>query len=93
MTPSEQQDMEQSVVTEPTSHPLIRGTGGFRKARWGRGGAGKSGGVRLIYFFIPRPDIVFLAELYPKNERENLTHAERNQLKKIASEIKEEFGG
>jgi hypothetical protein len=25
--------------------------------------AGKSGGVRLIYYFLVRPDVVFLAEL------------------------------
>jgi hypothetical protein len=33
------------------------------------------------------------ASHYAKNEKENLTHAERNQLQKIASEIKQEFGG
>jgi hypothetical protein len=29
----------------------------------------------------------------PFDDRENLTHAERNQLQKIASEIQREFGG
>ena len=46
-----------------------------------------------IYYFMLRPDVVFLADLYAKNEKENLTHAERNQLQKIASEIQREFGG
>ena len=59
----------------------------------GRPGARKSGGVRVIYYFMVRPDVVFLAELYAKNEKENLTHAERNQLRKIASEIQRGFGG
>ena len=58
-----------------------------------RPGGGKSGGVRVIYYFMLRPDVVFLADLYAKNEKENLTHAERNQLQKIASEIQREFGG
>ena len=49
--------------------------------------------MRLIYYFLLRPDVVFLADLYAKNEKENLTHAERNQLQKIASEIQREFGG
>ena len=56
-------------------------------------GAGKSGGVRVIYYFMLRPDGVFLADMYAKNEKENLTHAERNQLQKIAAEIQREFGG
>ena len=47
----------------------------------------------MIYYFMVRPDLVFLADLYAKNEKENLTHAERNQLKTIAAEIKREFGG
>lgn len=73
-------------------HPLMAGTGGFRKARWKRTGTGKSGGVRVIYFFMLRPDLVFFADLYAKNEKENLSHAERNQLKKIAAELRKEFG-
>jgi hypothetical protein len=56
-------------------------------------GGGKSGGVRVIYYFMLRPDVIFLADMYAKNEKENLTHAERNQLQKIASEIQREFGG
>ena len=85
-----QQELEESIAAEPERHPLIPGTGGFRKARWRRPGGGKSGGVRVI---MVRPDVVFLADLYAKNEKENLTHAERNQLQKIASEIQREFGG
>ena len=93
LRPSVQQELEESIAAEPERHPLIAGTGGFRKARWGRFGVGKSGGVRVIYYFMARPDLVFLAYIYAKNEKENLTHAERNQLKKIASEIEREFGG
>ena len=74
----------QAIAGEPERHPLIPGTDGFRKARWRRPGGGKSGGVRVIYYFMLRPDVVFLADL---------THAERNQLQKIASEIQREFGG
>lgn len=85
--------MEECIAVEPERNPLIPCTGGFRKARWRRLGGGKSGGVRVIYYFMVRPDLIFLADLYAKNEKENLTHAERNQLQKIASEIQREFGG
>ena len=93
LPPSVQQELEESIAAEPERHPLVPGTGGFRKARWRRPGGGKSGGVRVIYYFMVRPDLVFLADLYAKNEKENLTHAESNQLKKLASEIQREFGG
>jgi len=49
--------------------------------------------VRVIYYFMVRPDLIFLADIYAKNKKENLTHAEKNQLQKIASEIQREFGG
>ncbi len=93
LRPPVQHELEESIAAEPVRYPLIPGTGGFRKARWRRTGGGKSGGVRVIYYFMVRPDLVFLADLYAKNEKENLTHAERNQLRKIASEIQREFGG
>jgi hypothetical protein len=69
LRPSVQQELEESIAAEPERHPLIAGTGGFRKARWRRSGAGKSGGVRVIYYFMVRPDLVFLADAYAKNER------------------------
>jgi hypothetical protein len=47
----------------------------------------------VIYYFMVPPDLVFLSELYAKTEKENLTHAEKNRLRKIASEIQREFGG
>ena len=86
------QEMEEEIAAEPDRHPVMPGTGGFRKARWGRSGVGKRGGVRAIYYFLVRPDLIFLADVYPKNEKENLSHAERNELKKIAAEIHREFG-
>ena len=34
------------LLQHPESGALIRGSGGFRKVRWGREGRGKSSGVR-----------------------------------------------
>src|ERR1039458_4899697 len=38
--------MEFFIACAPEDHPVIPGTGGFRKARWAQLGRGKSGGVR-----------------------------------------------
>ena len=92
LRPSVLLEIEESIAAKPERHPLAPGTGGFRKARWRRPGGGKSGGVRVICYYLVRPDLIFLADLYPKNEKENLTHAERNELQKIASEIQRDFG-
>ena len=44
--------MEANIAADPLAHPVIRGTGGFRKARWSRGASGKSGGVRAIFYYL-----------------------------------------
>jgi hypothetical protein len=51
----ERQAMELHVADKPEIHPIVSGTGVVRKARWGRRGKGKRGGVRVIYFFGQRP--------------------------------------
>ena len=43
------------IATHPNEGVLVPGTGGVRKLRWGRTGAGKSGGVRVIYFAAAKP--------------------------------------
>jgi hypothetical protein len=51
--------MEASVASDPLAFPVIRGTGGFRKARWSLGTSGKSGGVRAIFYYFVSGDTVF----------------------------------
>src|ERR1019366_3057443 len=50
---------------------------------------GKRGGVRLIYYFAP-PDSVYLIAVYAKNEKENLSDAEKQALAKILRPIKQQ---
>jgi hypothetical protein len=51
-TPTERATAELEIALAPTVWPVIRGTGGARKARTARGGRGKSGGARIIYFVV-----------------------------------------
>ena len=63
-------------------------TGGFRKVRWGIGGRGKSGGARVVYYFVPDDDVpVLLLSAYGKNEKTNLSAAERNALRALAPKL------
>lgn len=61
----------------------MEGTGGIRKLRWGRGNRGKSGGVRVIYYYHDERIPLYLLTLFGKNERANLNKAERNDLAKL----------
>ena len=71
----------------PQSGDLMQGTGGVRKLRWAREGKGKSGGVRVIYYFHSEHMPLYLLTLFAKNERANLSMAERNQLAQLVKKL------
>lgn len=71
---------------------VIGGGGGIRKIRFAIGGRGKSGGVRIIYYFGDPGRPVFLLTVFAKNERDNLSKAERNDLAKAAKAIAQNYG-
>ena len=68
------------LAAHPKAGDLMQGTGGVRKLRWGRGGRGKSGGVRVIYYVHSDAMPLYLLTLFAKNEQANLSKAERNEL-------------
>ena len=66
----------------PNAGVLIQGTGGIRKLRWARSGQGKSGGVRVIYYFHNGEMPLYLLTLFGKNEKANISMDEKNLLSK-----------
>ena len=68
------------LAAHPAAGDLIGGTGGVRKLRWARDGRGKSGGVRVIYYFHSEAMPLYLLTVFAKNERANLSKGERNEL-------------
>lgn len=80
LTNAERLDIVRYLAEHPKAGDLIEGTGGVRKLRWGRGGQGKSGGVRVIYYFYDDQMPIYLLTLFAKGDKSNLTKAERNDL-------------
>jgi hypothetical protein len=54
-----------------------------RKVRWALAGKGKRGGARVIYYHHSESLPVFLVAAYAKNEKANLSRAERNAMKRL----------
>jgi len=81
------------LAEHPASGVIMRGTGGIRKLRWKRPGSGKSGGVRVIYYFHNQHYPLFLLTLFAKSEKANLSQAERNALRKLTSILIKTYGG
>jgi hypothetical protein len=84
----ERMAMEFYIACAPGDHPVIPGAGGFRKARWARRGKGRSGGFRVVYFFLAEPGRIYMAAIYAKSRMGTLSAADRNVLAKLAVQIK-----
>jgi hypothetical protein len=65
--------------------------GGVRKVRFGFGGRGKSGGARVVYLFGGEGVPIFVLAIFAKNEKANLTAAERNALGKMVAGILDDY--
>lgn len=75
------------LAMHPNAGVLIQGTGGIRKLRWARSGRGKSGGVRVIYYFHGVEMPLYLLTLFGKNEKANISIEEKNILSKAVKEL------
>jgi len=85
---SDFEQLKKLLVENPEEGDLIRGTGGIRKVRLKSASKGKSGGFRVCYFDHPEAEELFLLLIYPKNEQEDLTPADRKILKELIDTIK-----
>jgi hypothetical protein len=86
-----------SIINYLASHPrsgdLMQGTGGIRKLRWSAQGKGKSGGVRVIYYYHNEAVPLFLLTVFGKSEKANLSKVERNELAKLTNQLVKHYGG
>jgi hypothetical protein len=73
------------LAVHPRSGDIMEGTGGIRKLRWARGDKGKSGGVRIIYYYHDQRIPLYLLTVFGKNEKANVTKSERNELAKLVA--------
>jgi len=80
------------IAANPECGDIVSGGGGIRKVRFAIGGRGKSGGVRIIYYFHNERVPVFLLAVFAKNEQSNLTRAETNLLGNAAKMLARTYG-
>jgi len=69
-----------------------QGTGGIRKFRWSSGNKGKSGGVRVIYYFHNESVPLFLLTIFAKSEKANISKSDRNELAKFTDQLIKNYG-
>ncbi|OBW90971.1 hypothetical protein QV01_09280 [Gallibacterium genomosp. 3] len=79
----ERSDFFTFLIENPLAGVVIPNANGLRKIRWQGSGRGKRGGLRIIYFNLLDDGLIVLLDMYAKNEKENVSKSELNQLKKV----------
>ena len=93
MTESERIKLVAFIATSPRAGDLIPETGGVRKFRWALSGKGKRGGARVVYYFHNERMPLFLLAAYGKNEKANLSKAERNAMAELIPTLVAGYSG
>lgn len=88
LTAEEREALILQIASERDAWPVIEGSGGLRKARFGFGGRGKSAGARIVYYFHCEGCPTYLIAIFAKNEKTDLSAEELAVLKKWALRLK-----
>lgn len=83
LTDKDLRRLQEMLLADPKVGAVMRGTGGIRKMRFAFEHQGKSGSVRVIYIDFEVYEKIYLITAYPKNEKDNLTEGERNELRQL----------
>ena len=83
--------LQEELLADPKVGAVMRGTGGVRKMRFAFEQKGKSGSVRVIYVDFEVYEKIFLITAYPKNEKDNLTDSERNEIKQMIHALEDQL--
>jgi hypothetical protein len=75
------------IAAHPTVGDLIPGTGGARKVRFAGRGKGKSGGYRIITYFVGEETPVFLLDIYGKGRRSDISMTEKHAIRRWAATL------
>ena len=86
-------DLQNELLANPKLGSVIQGTNGLRKGRIGDRlrNQGKSGGFRYIYLYLEKAETIYLLMFYGKNEKSDLTAAEKKVLSEMVNGIKETY--
>ena len=87
MSEKEREAVVELLAASPEIGDLIPGTGGLRKVRIPLAGRGKRGGARVVYYYHDATLPIYLLLVYAKNERDDLSSAQKVVLQRLVRTI------
>ncbi len=75
--------LQGELLKDPEAGDVVKGTGGMRKLRFAFEHRGKSGSSRVAYVDFAYYEKIYLITAYSKNEKDNMSEAEQNEIKKL----------
>ena len=90
MSDDEYRALQETLVNRPGMGDIVQGTGGLRKVRWKQDGHGKSGGVRVIYYWMTEAEQLYMLYVYAKSKQEDLTAEQKKSLKSVVERWSDE---
>ena len=75
-----------ALMLRPHQGPVLPGSGGLRKVRWATMGGGKRGGLRIVYYWQPEEQVIYMVYAYAKSAQGDLTQAQIRQLVRLVRE-------
>ena len=82
----EYSEFQNDLIDNPELGDIIKKSGGIRKVRLAAKGKGKSGGARVLYYWIKDEDQIFMLLAYAKSDMDNISDAQLEILRKLVEE-------
>ena len=87
LSDDEYRGLQIRLADHPELGVVIEGGGGIRKIRQSARGRGKSGGIRVIYYWIRDNQQILMLVAYPKSAKDDLTADETAILRSLVKEL------
>ena len=90
LTDDDLQVLQKTILAQPTSGSVVKGTNGLRKLKFfphSKGGARRW--MRVGYVHFPDVSMVLLVVVYAKNEQDDLSAADRKTIKQASDNYPE----
>ena len=92
LTDEDLRELQKVLLQNPKKGDSIAGTGGLRKIRipMENRGKGKRSGARVLYVDVEIKELIYLINVYSKDEKDDLSEEEKTAFKAVIKFLKEE---